>query len=140
MQASPEQPSRPAADSLSTGELISQLTTQVSTLVRDELALARIELTEKGKKAGVGVGMFGGAGVLALYGVGALIATAIAALALVLPVWAAALIVAVVLFLVAGIVALVGKKNLAKAAPPVPTEAVEGAKLDVQTLKEHAHR
>jgi uncharacterized membrane protein YqjE len=124
----------------STGELIQQLSTQVSTLVRDELALARVELTEKGKKAGVGIGLFGAAGVIALYGVGALITTAIAALALVLPIWAAALIIGVALFLAAGIVALVGRKNLSQATPPVPAEAVEGVKSDVRTLKEHAHR
>ncbi|GAA3383771.1 phage holin family protein [Cryptosporangium minutisporangium] len=132
--------SRPATESLSTGELVTRLTAQMSTLVRDELALARAELTEKGKKAGKGAGLLGGAGVLAFYGVAALLTAVIAALALALPVWAAALIVAVVLFLVAGVVALLGKKNLAKAGPPVPTEAVEGVKRDVRTVKEHAQR
>src|SRR5688500_4306305 len=100
--------SRPATESLSTGELVTRLAAQMSTLVRDELALARAELTEKGKKAGKGAGLLGGAGVLALYGVAALLTAVIAALALALPVWAAALIVAVVLFLVAGVVALLG--------------------------------
>jgi len=125
---------------LSTGELITRITGQVSTLIRDELALARIELTRKGKKAGVGAGLFGGAGVVALYGVGALLTAAIAALALVLPIWASALIVAAVLFVVAGIVALLGKKNLSQATPPLPAEAVEGIKTDAQIIKERAHR
>ncbi|TQS45152.1 phage holin family protein [Cryptosporangium phraense] len=128
------------AAELSTGDLVTRITTQVSTLVRDELALARLELTQKGKKAGVGAGLFGGAGIAALYGVGALLTAAIAALALVLPVWASALVVAVVLFLAAGVVALLGKKNLSQATPAVPTEAVDGLKTDAQIVKEHAHR
>ena len=119
----------------STGELISRLSAQVSTLVRDELALARIELVEKGKRAGIGVGLFGGAGMFAWYAVGVLITTVILALALVWPAWLAALVVAVVLFVVAGVLALVGKKEVGRATPPVPTEAVQNAKADVQTVK-----
>jgi hypothetical protein len=124
----------------STAELVTRLADQVSTLVRDELKLAQLELTQKGKKAGLGAGMFGGAGVVALYGVGALITAAIAALALVLPVWASALIVAVVLFAVAGVLALTGKKEIQQATPPVPAEAVDGVKQDINTVKERAHR
>ncbi|MFG1929010.1 phage holin family protein [Cryptosporangium sp. NPDC048952] len=134
------EPVAPTPSDLSTGELVTQITRQVSTLVRDELALARIELTQKGKKAGVGAGLFGGAGVVALYGVGALLTAAIAALALVLPVWASALIVAAVLYVISGVVALLGKKNLSQATPPVPAEAVEGVKTDVHTIREHARR
>ena len=89
-------------------------TEQVSRLVRDELALARAELTQKGKHAGIGIGLFGGGGALAFFGLGALVATAILLLDLVLPAWAAALIVAVALFLVAGILALVGKKQVSR--------------------------
>ena len=89
--------------SATTGELITRLSSQISELVRGELALAKAELAQKGKRAGIGAGLAGTAGVLALYGVGALITTVIAALALVLPVWAAALIVAVVIFIVAGV-------------------------------------
>jgi hypothetical protein len=118
-----------------TGDLVRQLSEQVSTLVRDELALARLELVEKGKRAGIGVGLFGGAGMFAWYGFGALIATAILALALAMPAWLAALIVAVVLFAVAGVLALVGKKEVSQAAPPMPTEAVASTKADVQTIK-----
>jgi len=124
----------------STAELVNRMTGQVSQLIRDELKLAQLELTEKGKKAGMGAGMFGGAGVVALYGVGALIAAGIAALALVLPVWASALIVAVVLFLVAGVLALTGKKKVQQATPPMPQEAVDGVKRDIETVKERAHR
>ena len=133
-------PGRFDTSDASTAQLVTRLTDQVTTLVRDELKLAQLELTQKGKKAGIGAGMFGGAGVVALYGVGALVTAAIAALALVLPVWASALIVAVVLFAVAGVLALTGKKELQQATPPVPAEAVDGVKRDIETVKERAHR
>ncbi|MBQ1073832.1 phage holin family protein [Micromonospora sp. C31] len=118
----------------STAELVQRATEQVSRLVRDELALARAELTEKGKHAGIGIGLFGGGGALALYGLGALVATAILLLDLVLPAWAAALIVAVVLFAMAGILALVGKKQVSQAVPPVPEAAVRSVRADVDTV------
>lgn len=118
----------------STAELVQRATEQVSRLVRDELALARAELAQKGKHAGIGVGLFGGAGVLALYGLGALAATAILLLALVLPAWAAALIVAVVLFVAAGLLALAGKKQVSRAVPPVPASAVRSVRADVDTV------
>jgi uncharacterized membrane protein YqjE len=119
----------------STGELVQRASEQLSRLIRDELTLAKVELAEKGKHAGIGVGLFSGAGVLALYGVGALIATLIIALDLVLPLWAAALIVAGVLFLVAGILALVGKKQLSRATPPEPQAAIQNIKADVDEVK-----
>jgi hypothetical protein len=119
----------------STAELVSQLSAQVSTLVRDELALARVEMTEKGKRAGKGAGLLGGGGVLALYGVGALLFTIGAALALAMPAWLAALIVTVVLFAAAGVAALLGKKQVQQAVPPAPTAAVDSTKRDVQTVK-----
>ena len=103
-----------------TAQLVSQLSEQMSTLVRDELTLARLEMTEKGKRAGTGVGLLGGAGVIALYGVGALFVTAGALLALVLPVWAAALI---------------GKKQVKKALPPEPEDAMASGRRDVETVK-----
>jgi uncharacterized membrane protein YqjE len=118
----------------STAELVQRATEQVSRLVRDELALARAELTQKGKHAGIGIGLFGGGGALALYGLGALVATAILLLDLVLPAWAAALIVAVVLFAMAGILALVGKKQVSQAVPPVPAAAVRSVRADVDTV------
>src|ERR1700759_2438630 len=109
----------------STGELIKQLSEQTSRLVRQELELARTELTIKGKRAGIGAGMFGGAGVLALYALGALTAAIIAALSLAMATWLAALIVAVVYGAVAGLVALTGKKQGEQALPPVTEERGE---------------
>jgi len=120
-----------------TGELVKDLSTQVSTLVRQELELAKVELTAKGRQAGIGAGMFGGAGVFALYGVGALVATAILALATAVDGWLAALIVAVVLFAVAGVLALLGKARAKRAVPPVPEQTVETVKEDVRYTKEH---
>lgn len=118
-----------------TAQLVSQLSEQMSTLVRDELTLARLEMTEKGKRAGTGAGLLGGAGVIALYGVGALFVTAGALLALVLPVWAAALIVTVALFVVAGVAGLIGKNQVKKALPPEPKDAMESGRRDVETVK-----
>jgi uncharacterized membrane protein YqjE len=132
--------SPPDAVHATTGELVTRLTTQVSELVRGELALAKAELAEKGKRAGVGAGLAGAGGVLALYGLGALVAAVIAALALVLPVWLAALIVAVVIFVVAGVLALLGKTQLQRATPPVPERAVESVKRDVAALSERIKR
>jgi Putative Actinobacterial Holin-X, holin superfamily III len=124
----------------STGELVSRLSQDVSVLIRDELRLAQAEVSAKAKKTGVGVGLLGTAGIIALYGVAALIATAILALALVLDAWLAALIVGLVLLAVAGIAAVLGKKRVSEAGPPVPTAAVDSVKQDVAALKEGAHR
>jgi uncharacterized membrane protein YqjE len=124
----------PATD-VSTGELVQRLSTQLSDLVRGELALARAELTEKGKRAGTGVGLAGAGGVLATYGGAALVAAVVAALALVLPVWAAALITGAVLLAVAGLLALMGKKQIDKATPMVPEQATAGVRRDVETVK-----
>ncbi|SCE69713.1 Putative Holin-X, holin superfamily III [Micromonospora coriariae] len=118
----------------STAELVQRAAEQVSRLVRDELMLARAELTQKGKHAGIGIGLFGAGGALAFFGLGALVATAILLLDLVLPAWAAALIVAVALFLVAGILALVGKKQVSRAVPPVPAVTVRSIRADVDTV------
>jgi MFS family permease len=119
----------------STGELVSRLSQDLSQLVRDELRLAQAEMSGKAKKAGIGAGMFGAAGVLALYGLGVLIATAILGLATAMDAWLAALIVGVVLLVVAGIVALVGKNRVSEATPVVPTRAVDSVKQDVQAVK-----
>jgi uncharacterized membrane protein YqjE len=123
------------APEASTAQLVSQMSEQVSTLVRDELALARVEMVEKGKRAGVGAGLFGGAGVLAMYGVGALLVTIGAALATVWPIWLAALVVTVVVFAVAAVAALIGKKQVQQAVPPAPTAAVDSSKRDVAAVK-----
>jgi MFS family permease len=133
--ATSQTPRPPAAGDESLGTLVHDLTQQISTLVRDEMRLAQAEMAEKGKKAGIGIGMFGGAGVVALYGLGALIATAILALALAMPGWLAALIVAVVLFAIAGVLALMGKSNVSKATPAKPEEAMAGLQKDVATVK-----
>lgn len=131
-------PARPVTDQ-STSELVQRASEQITTLVRDEIALAKAELTEKGKHAGIGVGLFGGGGVLALYGVGALIATLIIVLNLFLPLWLAALIMTVLLFAVAGVLALLGKKQVTQAVPPEPKAAIESVKADVDEVK-HAVR
>jgi len=127
-------PARPATDQ-STSELVQKASEQITRLVRDEIALAKAELTEKGKHAGIGVGLFGGGGVLALYGVGALLATLIIVLDLFLPLWLAGLIVTVVLFAAAGVLALLGKKQVTQAVPPEPKSAIESAKADVDEVK-----
>jgi len=127
-------PARPVTDQ-STSELVQLASEQITTLVHDEIALAKAELTEKAKHAGIGVGLFGSGGVLAMYGVGALIATLIIVLNLFLELWLAALIVTVVLFLVAGILMLLGKKQVTKAIPPEPQEAIESVKADVDEVK-----
>lgn len=119
----------------STGELISRLSTDLSTLVRDELRLATAEMSGKAKKAGIGAGMFGAAGLLALYGGGVLLATIIIALDLVMPLWLAALIVALVLLIAAGVAALLGKNKVSEAGSPVPERAVESVKADVAAVR-----
>jgi hypothetical protein len=119
-------------------ELLRRLSDQASLLVREEVALAKAELSEKGKRAGRGAGMFGGAAVAGLYGVGALVTAAIVALSLAVATWLAALIVAIVLFAVAGIAAVAGKKQVAQATPPMPEQTVETVKEDVQWAKSRA--
>ncbi len=127
-------PAQPVTEQ-STSELVQRASEQISRLVRDELALARAELAEKGKHAGVGVGLFGGGGVLALYGLGALFVAIVLLLDLVMPNWLAALIVAVVLFAIAGVLALIGKKQVSQAVPPMPKAAADSVRADVDTVK-----
>jgi uncharacterized membrane protein YqjE len=121
-----------------TTELLKQLSDQTTTLVQQEIELAKLEFREKGKKAGVGAGMFGGAGVFGLYAVGALTATIILALATFLPGWLAALIVTVVYGAIAGVLALRGKSEVKEAAPLVPEQAVDTTKEDVRWVKSKA--
>ncbi|ETK32655.1 membrane protein [Microbispora sp. ATCC PTA-5024] len=127
-------------ETLSTGELVRRLSEDVSRLVRDELRLARLEMTEKGKRAGVGAGLLGGAGVLALFGGGALVAAVIMALARVLPGWASAAIVGGALLVLAGVVGLVGKQQVTQATPPMPDEAMRSIRADIDAVKGSAHR
>jgi Flp pilus assembly protein TadB len=124
----------------STGDLVKLVTEQASVLVRDELKLAQLEMTRKGKQAGLGIGMFGGSAVIALYGVACLIACAVIGLSHAVTAWLAALIIGVVLFAAAGVSALVGRSRLKKATPPVPQEAVASIKTDIETIKEGARR
>jgi hypothetical protein len=124
----------------SLGDLVKAMSTDLSRLVRDELQLAQVELSAKAKTAGVGIGAFGGAGVLAFYGVAVLLAAAVLGLALVLPAWLAALIVGVVVLAIAGVAALIGKKKVEEAAPAVPERTVASVKEDVAEIKESIKR
>ena len=117
------------------GELFRQLSEDLSGLVRQELRLAQAELTEKGKKAGLGVGMFGGAAIVGLLALGALTACLIAALATGMEAWAAALIVTVLYAAVACVLALSGKNRVTEATPPVPEQTIETVKEDAQWAK-----
>jgi hypothetical protein len=128
-------PARPVAEQ-STAELVQTASEQISRLVRDEIALAKAELAEKGKHAGIGIGLFGSSGVLAVYGIGAAIATLIIVFDLFLPLWLAALIVTAAVFLVAAVLALFGKNQVTKAVPPEPTAAIESVKADVDEVKQ----
>lgn len=120
------------------GELTKRLSDQVKQLAQQEIALAKLELREKGKRVGLGAGMLGGAGVLAFFAFGVLTACAVLALALAVPGWLAALIVAVAYLAIAGALALLGKRSIARATPLAPTETTESVKEDVQLVKEQA--
>jgi Putative Actinobacterial Holin-X, holin superfamily III len=124
----------------STAELVRLVSEQASVLVRDELKLAQLEMTRKGKQVGLGAGVLGGGGLIALYGIGCLIACAVLAISLVLAAWLAALIVGAALLVVAAAAALFGKGRLQKATPPVPEEAVARIKADVEVIKQRARR
>ena len=128
----PAQSDRPVA------ELMKQLSDQTATLVRQELELAKVELTEKGKKAGLGAGMFGGASVFGVFALGALTACAILALALAVKGWLAALIVAAALGAIAGLLALMGTRNVKQGVPPTPERTIESVKEDVEFTKQRA--
>jgi Flp pilus assembly protein TadB len=130
----------PYASERSGRDLIKQLSEQVSVLVRDELKLAQLEMTRKGKQAGSGIGMLGGSGLVALYGIGCLLACAIIAISGVLAAWLAALIVAAALLAIAAAAALLGKGRLRKATPPLPEEAVDSIRTDVEAIRERARR
>ena len=117
------------------GELVKQLSDLTTQLVRAEVELAKAELSEKGKKAGMGAGMFGGAGLFGVFGFAALTTAIIAALDLAMATWLAALIVAVVYFAIAGIAALMGKKKVEQATPLAPQQAIDTTKADVEVAK-----
>jgi uncharacterized membrane protein YqjE len=120
------------------GELLKELSDHTTTLVRKEIELAKAELGEKGKKAGLGAGMFGGAGLFGVFAFAALTTCIIVALDSAMPLWLAALIVAVVYGAIAGVLALQGRNKVQEAGPPVPEQATESVKEDVQWAKTQA--
>src|SRR3954447_5826157 len=122
------------------GDLVQRASHQLSQLVRDEMRLAQAEMTEKGKRYGKGGGLFGGAGLGGVLTLQALVATGIAALSLVMDVWAAALIVTGVLAAVTAVMAALGKQQFSKGSPPTPERTVDRVKADVAAIKESAHR
>lgn len=135
--SSPETTSDRRTPEAPLGALVHDLSVQIPELVRSELRLAQAELTQKGKRAGIGAGLIGAAGLLAFFGAATLIAAAVLALALILPAWAAALVVAAVLLAAAAVVAMRGKSQVAEAAPATPERAVAGIKEDIETVKGH---
>jgi len=128
-----------APESQTLGALVHQLSQQIPELIRSEIRLAQAEVAQKGRRAGVGIGMFSLAGLLAFFAVAALVTTAILGLAHLVDAWLAALIVAVVLLAAAGVAALMGKNKVTEAAPPAPERAIHGIKEDIATVKGDHH-
>ena len=122
----------------SIAELLQALTEQTTRLAQREIELAKAEMAEKGKRVGIGAGAFSAAGLIALLALGAATAGAILGLATTVAAWLAALIVAAAYLLLAGLLALIGKAKVEEATPPVPEQAIEGAKADAQEIKERA--
>jgi hypothetical protein len=127
-------------DATSVGQLAVRVSEQVSRLVRDELALAQLEAKQKAKRLGIGFGLFGAGGMLALFGMGVAVAAAVLGIATVLAAWLAAVIVAGALFILAGILALTGRKAVAKGVPPVPSAAIDSTKADVAAVRQAVRR
>jgi uncharacterized membrane protein YqjE len=127
-------------DEVSIGQLTARLSEQVSRLVHDELELAQLEAKQKAKRLGLGIGMFGGSGLVAFFAAACGVTAAVLGLANVVSAWLAALIVAGVLFAVAGVLALAGKVGVQHATPPIPTDAVQSAKADVAAVREAVRR
>jgi hypothetical protein len=123
----------------STAELVTELGQQATRLVKDEIWLAKQEMTQKAKQAGVGVGLLAAAAVVIFYAVGVFILVVIAALETALPAWAAALITGVAMVLLAVVLVLLGRRHLRKARPPLPVEAVDNLRQDVETVKQGVH-
>jgi MFS family permease len=129
---------RSQVEDRSVSELMKTLSDQTTTLIRQEIELAKAEMTAKGKQLGAGAGAFGGAAAVALYAFGAITACLILALSTAVAGWLAALIVGVVYAIVAGVLALVGKKKMQAGAPPVPERAISSTKEDVEWAKTRA--
>ncbi|RST08732.1 phage holin family protein [Streptomyces sp. WAC07149] len=127
-------------DDAPVGELVRRASQQISELVREEMRLARAEMTRKGKRYGLGGGLFGGAGLVGVLAAQALVAATIAALALVMPLWASALIIGTVLAAVAALLGMAGKRQVARAGSPAPEQTIDSVKADLAEIKERAHR
>ncbi|MFF9340730.1 MULTISPECIES: phage holin family protein [unclassified Streptomyces] len=140
MSAAGRQPGPVDTVEASVGELVTRASQQVSELVREEVELAKAEMSRKGRRYGVGGGLFGGAGLVGVLAAQALVAAAVAALAMVLPLWASALVVGAVLALVAAVMATAGKKQIDKAGSIAPRRTIDSVKADVAEIKEKAHR
>ena len=123
------------AENASMADLVKQLSEQTSRLARQEVELAKAELEIKGKRAGLGLGMFGGAGAFGFYGVGALVAAAILGLSTGVTAWLSALIIGAVLLMIAGVMGLAGKSKVQQATPPVPEQTTQSVKADVEVAK-----
>jgi hypothetical protein len=128
----------PTTEERPVGQLVQEMSQQTTLLVRKEVELAQLEMKEEGKRAGIGAGLFGGAGAVAFYGGGALIAAIVLVLATALEPWITALIVAVVLFAVAGVNGPTGKKQVEQATPAAPEEAIASTKKDIDEVKRRA--
>ena len=132
--------SLPAPADAPTGDLVSRASEQLSTLVRDEIRLAQAELAQKGRRAGLGIGLFGGAGAIVWFGAGTLVAAAVLGLAVVVSPWLSAVIVGAVLLAIAGILALIGKREVTRATPITPQESLDSVRHDVDAVKKGLHR
>ncbi len=130
---------RTDSDEPSAAELVKQVSEQTQRLMRQELALARLEISEKARHAGLGAAMLAGAGAVAFFAVGTLIAMFVLLLATALDAWLAALIVTVALLALAGVLALMGKGQLSRATPAAPEQTIESVKADVEEVRAHAH-
>jgi uncharacterized membrane protein YqjE len=131
--------SRAQSHEPSAAELVKQVSEQTQRLIRQELALARLEITDKAKHAGIGAGMLAAAGAVAFFALGTLIAMLVLLLATALEAWLAALVVTVALLAVAAIIAVAGKGQLQRATPPAPEQTIESVKADVEEVRAHAH-
>jgi len=125
----------PRAEDASLGQLTGDLSQQVSRLVRDEIRLAQVEMRDKGRRFGKGAGLMGAGGVTAAFGFGCLVAAGVLALDLVLPTWLSAVIVGAALLIVAGVVGAAGRSQMRRGTPPMPREAMESTKEDIETLR-----
>jgi Putative Actinobacterial Holin-X, holin superfamily III len=120
-------------------DLLKQVSEQTQRLIRQELALAKLEVSDKVKHAGIGAGLLAAAGFIAIFAVGTLVAMLVLLLATAVEAWLAALIVSVALLALAGILGLVGKGQLTRAVPPAPEQAIESVKTDIEEVRSHAH-